>query len=261
MSNNYKTQNTAFAPQGTSWFISDLHLAPEETRITAGFYDFMLQPQAGDTLFILGDFFNYWIGDDVPHPYTDKIKQLLKATSERGVKIYIMHGNRDFLIGERFCEESGCELLDDPTLIELNGEPTLLMHGDSLCTRDEAYMEFRQMARNPDWQAEFLGKSIEERIAFANQARDESQSSNSMKDESIMDVTPDEVDLALTQNQCRHMIHGHTHRPNIHQWETQGEQRQRLVLGDWYSKGWYLKVDSDGFDFVQFDLPRIDESN
>jgi len=253
--NNNKQQNI-LTPKGTCWFISDLHLAPEETRITAGFFDFILQPQAGDTLFILGDFFNYWIGDDVEHPYTEQIKQVLKATADRGVCIYIMHGNRDFLIGSQFCQQSGSTLLPDPTLIDLKGEATLLMHGDSLCTRDTDYMQFRKMARNPAWQAEFLGKTIEERLAFANQARSESESSNSMKDDEIMDVTADEVDIALEQHNCKHMIHGHTHRPNIHQWSKNGEQRQRIVLGDWYKKGWYLKHDGNQLDFVQFDLPR-----
>ena len=242
----------------TTWFISDLHLAPEETRITAGFMDFLLQPQAGDSLYILGDFFNYWIGDDLEHPYTEQIKQLLKATSDRGVKLFFMHGNRDFLIGQRFCEESGCTLLDDPTVITLGGEPAILMHGDSLCTKDEAYMQFRTMARNPEWQAQFLSKPIEDRIAFAQQARNESKSSNSMKDDAIMDVTPEEVDKALLSLQCARMIHGHTHRPATHQWNVQGQAMERIVLGDWYTKGWYLKVEGDQFDLVEFDLPLVD---
>jgi len=240
----------------TSWFISDLHLAPEESRITAGFMDFLLEPQSGDDLYILGDFFNYWIGDDLEHPYIEQIKQLLRATSERGVNLYFMHGNRDFLIGQDFCNDTGCTLLEDPTLVEIGGAPALLMHGDSLCTKDLAYMEFRAMARNPEWQNEFLSKSIEDRVAFAQQARDESKSSNSMKDEAIMDVTPEEVDKALVSANCRRMIHGHTHRPATHNWESNGQQLQRIVLGDWYTKGWYLKVENNQFDLVEFDLPE-----
>jgi len=240
----------------TSWFISDLHLAPEESRITAGFMDFLLEPQSGDDLYILGDFFNYWIGDDLEHPYIEQIKQLLRATSERGVNLYFMHGNRDFLIGQDFCNDTGCTLLEDPTLVEIGGAPALLMHGDSLCTKDLAYMEFRAMARNPEWQNEFLSKSIEDRVAFAQQARDESKSSNSMKDEAIMDVTPEEVDKALLSANCRRMIHGHTHRPAVHNWESNGQQLQRIVLGDWYTKGWYLKVENNQFDLVEFDLPE-----
>lgn len=239
----------------STWFISDLHLAPEETRITAGFLDFMLEPQAGDTLYILGDFFNYWIGDDVKHPYIQQIQQVLKATKDRGVDVYFMHGNRDFLIGETFCKDAGMTLLNDPTVIDLNGEPVVLMHGDSLCTLDEAYMAFRKMARNPQWQQQFLSQSIEERIAFAQKARDESQSSNSMKDESIMDVTPAEVDIELKRLEAKRMIHGHTHRPATHNWQHNGTEFERIVLGDWYKKGWYLKVDNGQYDLVEFDLP------
>ncbi|MFY0639573.1 MAG: UDP-2,3-diacylglucosamine diphosphatase [Bermanella sp.] len=241
----------------STWFISDLHLAPEETRITAGFLDFMLEPQAGDSLYILGDFFNYWIGDDVKHPYIQQIQQVLKATKDRGVDLYFMHGNRDFLIGDAFCKASGMTLLNDPTVITLNGEPVVLMHGDSLCTRDEAYMAFRKMARDPQWQQQFLSQSIEERIAFAQKARDESQSSNSMKDESIMDVTPTEVDIELTKLNSKRMIHGHTHRPAIHNWQFNGNELERIVLGDWYEKGWYLKVENGQYDLVEFDLPAV----
>lgn len=239
----------------STWFISDLHLAPEETRITAGFLDFMLEPQSGDTLYILGDFFNYWIGDDLAHPYSKQIQQILKATQERGVTLYFMHGNRDFLIGEAFCKTAGMTLLNDPTVINLNDEPVVLMHGDSLCTRDEPYMEFRKMARNPQWQQEFLSQSIEARIAFAQKARSESQSSTSMKDEDIMDVTPSEVDVELTKHQATRMIHGHTHRPAVHNWQYKDQDRERIVLGDWYTKGWYLKVDNGQYDLVEFDLP------
>jgi UDP-2,3-diacylglucosamine hydrolase len=242
----------------TCWFISDLHLAPEETRITAGFMDFLLEPQSGDDLYILGDFFNYWIGDDLEHPYTEQIKQLLKATSDRGVNVFFMHGNRDFLIGQDFCTDTACTLLEDPTLVNIGGEPALLMHGDSLCTKDLAYMEFRSMARNPEWQKAFLSKSIEERVAFAQQARDESQSSNSMKDEDIMDVTPEEVDKILLEHSCSRMIHGHTHRPAVHNWEVNGQKLERIVLGDWYTKGWYLKVENNQFDLVEFDLPEAE---
>jgi len=238
----------------STWFISDLHLAPEETRITAGFLDFMLEPQQGDDLYILGDFFNYWIGDDYQDPYIDQIQQVLKATSERGVNIFFMHGNRDFLVGERFCKQSGMKLLQDPTVIKLNNEPVLLSHGDSLCTRDKPYMEFRKMARSPEWQKQFLNQSIEDRTAYAQKARAESQSNNSMKNVDIMDVTPSEVDKILNQYNCSRMIHGHTHRPAIHKWENEGIKQERIVLGDWYTKGWYLKVDTS-YELIEFDLP------
>lgn len=239
----------------STWFISDLHLAPEETRITAGFLDFMLEPQQGDDLYILGDFFNYWIGDDYQDAYIDQIQQVLKATSDRGVNIFFMHGNRDFLVGERFCKASGMTLLHDPTVIQLNNEPVLISHGDSLCTRDKAYMEFRKMARSPEWQKQFLSQSIEDRTAFAEKARAESQSNNSMKNDDIMDVTPSEVDKVLNQYSCTRMIHGHTHRPAVHKWESNRIKQERIVLGDWYAKGWYLKVNSD-YHLVDFNLPH-----
>lgn len=239
----------------THWFISDLHLAPEETRITAGFLDFMLEPQDGDHLYILGDFFNYWLGDDVPHPYIDNIKNVLKATTERGVKLFFMHGNRDFLIGEQFCKDTHITLLEDPSIITLNDEPVLLMHGDSLCTLDTEYMAFREMVRSQKWQAQFLGQSLEDRLAFANKARDESQKGNAIKEQTIMDVTKSEVDASLTKANVTRLIHGHTHRPAIHDFDLDGANAQRIVLGDWYSHGWYLKVNEQGYRLVDFDLP------
>lgn len=239
----------------THWFISDLHLAPEETRITAGFLDFLLQPQEGDCLYILGDFFNYWLGDDFPHPYIQSIKDVLKATSERGVKLFFMHGNRDFLIGEQFCQDTHITLLKDPSLITLNGEPVLLMHGDSLCTLDTAYMAFRKMVRGQEWQTQFLNQSIEDRLVFANKARDESQKDNAQKEQTIMDVTSSEVDKALLEANVTRLIHGHTHRPAIHDFDLQGANAQRIVLGDWYTQGWYLKVNEQGYRLVDFDLP------
>lgn len=239
----------------THWFISDLHLAPEETRITAGFLDFMLEPQDGDHLYILGDFFNYWLGDDVPHPYIDSIKNVLKATTERGVKLFFMHGNRDFLIGEQFCKDTHITLLEDPSIITLNDEPVLLMHGDSLCTLDTEYMAFREMVRSQEWQAQFLGQSLEDRLAFANKARDESQKGNAIKEQTIMDVTKSEVDTSLTKANVTRLIHGHTHRPAIHDFDLDGANAQRIVLGDWYSHGWYLKVNEQGYRLVDFDLP------
>lgn len=239
----------------TTWFISDLHLAIEETAITAGFYGFLLEPQSGDTLYILGDFFNYWVGDDVDDEYANEIKQALKATSDRGVKIFIMHGNRDFLIGETFCKQSDCTLLNDPTLINLDGEPVLLLHGDSLCTNDLEYMEFRAMARGDAWKNNFLSQPIEARIAYAVTARKQSQKTNNTKDMSIMDVTPHAVSQILNEHNCARMIHGHTHRPATHDWQEGGQDMQRIVLGDWYTHGWYLKVENGEYQNIKFDLP------
>ena len=241
----------------TTWFISDLHLALEETRITAGFYEFILEPQLGDSLYILGDFFNYWVGDDVTDEYANQIKQTLKATAERGVQIFIMHGNRDFLIGEKFCQESHCTLLNDPTLIDLDGEPVLLLHGDSLCTKDLEYMAFRKVARGTPWKEDFLSQPIEDRIAYAEMARKQSQENNHIKDMSTMDVTSEAVNKALNEHASTRMIHGHTHRPNIHNWTENGKDCERIVLGDWYTHGWYLKVENGEYQNIKFDLPSI----
>jgi len=239
----------------STWFISDLHLAPEETRITAGFLNFMLEPQSGDALYILGDFFNYWVGDDVSDPYADQIAQVLKATSDRGIDIFFMHGNRDFLLGESFCQRSGMTFLPEPSVITLNQEPVVIMHGDSLCTKDLDYIAFRNMARGTAWQTNFLSQPIKDRKAFAEKARKESQANNSMKDPSLMDVTQSEVDNLLDQSNSVRLIHGHTHRPATHNWQFNGQDRVRIVLGDWYTKGWYLKVDND-YQLVEFDLPE-----
>jgi UDP-2,3-diacylglucosamine hydrolase len=240
-----------------TWFISDLHLALEESRITAGFFDFLLEPQAGDTLYILGDFFNYWVGDDVQDTYADQIKQALKATSARGVKLFIMHGNRDFLIGQTFCQQSACTLLNDPTLIDLDGEPVLLLHGDSLCTKDQEYMDFRKLARGKEWQEDFLSQTVANRIAYAQTARKQSQANNYIKDMSTMDVTPDAVSKALGENNCTRMIHGHTHQPTTHKWIENGQNCERIVLGDWYNHGWYLKVENGHYQNIKFDLPIV----
>lgn len=239
----------------TTWFISDLHLALEESRITAGFLNFLLEPQKGDELYILGDFFNYWVGDDIEDDYADQIKQALKVTADRGVIISIMHGNRDFLIGDLFCQQSGCTLLTDPTLIQLADQPALLLHGDSLCLADTEYQAFRQLARSEKWKQDFISKPITDRVAFAESARKQSQNYNSIKDDVMMDVTPEAVQNILNEYNCTRMIHGHTHRPAFHNWENENKEFERIVLGDWYSHGYYLKVEGHVFDMVKFDLP------
>ncbi len=239
----------------TSWFISDLHLAPEETRITAGFLDFLSKTQSTQHLYILGDFFNYWVGDDIVDPYVESIKQALQDTAKRGVKLFFMHGNRDFLVGKQFCNDINATLLDDPTLVNLNGEAVLLMHGDSLCTKDQEYMQFRSMVRSKDWQQNFLSQSVADRLAFAQKAREESLKGNAMKDMAILDVTLSEVNKLMTDHNVTRMIHGHTHRPNTHNFKHQAKPMQRIVLGDWYTQGWYLKVDELGYHLVDFDLP------
>lgn len=223
-------------------FISDLHLEEERPAISRAFFHFLEHDAANaDALYILGDFFESWIGDDDSSPLIDAVKQALKALSERGCQLYFMHGNRDFLVGQDFCKAIGATLLCDPTVIELDGEPTLLMHGDSLCTGDAEYMQFREMARSPAWQQQVLSKSLDERRALATQLRMASSEANSNKAEDIMDVTPQEVLEQLRQHGCRRLIHGHTHRPARHALTLDGRAAERIVLGDWDQRGWVLE--------------------
>jgi UDP-2,3-diacylglucosamine hydrolase len=224
------------------YFISDLHLTPEKPAMTAGFLAFIQQLDDAEALYILGDFFEVWIGDDITTELTRQVEQALADLSQRGCHIFIMHGNRDFLLGSDFCQRIGGSLINEYTIIALGDSKILLLHGDSLCTRDTEYQQVRQMFRNPQWQQQFLSQSIDDRIAFARKVRDQSQKSGQMKDNDIMDVTLSEVDQALDEANVNSMIHGHTHRPATHQWQQQGAQRQRWVLGDWSdSHGWMIR--------------------
>ncbi|MCP5325750.1 MAG: UDP-2,3-diacylglucosamine diphosphatase [Oceanospirillaceae bacterium] len=240
-----------------SYFISDLHLEPGQPQILRGLQHLLGQLQAGDKLYLLGDIFEYWIGDDVSNGFVDGIKTLLREHSQRGITLYFMHGNRDFLVGQSFCQQSGATLLPDPSIVDVNGEKVLLMHGDSLCTRDTAYMQFRQMARNPQWQAMFLGKTPQERIEFANAARKESQAKgqqNMAAAAEILDVTPEEVPLIMAQHGVTTLIHGHTHRPAVHNLQVNGQAARRIVLGDWYNKGWMLHNRAGELQLESFEL-------
>jgi UDP-2,3-diacylglucosamine hydrolase len=223
------------------YFISDLHLEPAQKAITDGFLSFLDSLNDAEELYILGDFFEVWIGDDFSNEYIELINQALQQCSAKGTRIYFMHGNRDFLVGQAWCDKAHCELLDESKLITLGDETVLLMHGDSLCTDDTEYMKVRVMLRNPQWQEQLLAKSIPERIEFAKQVRSESKESQKGKSYDIMDVNQEAVDDALSTANCATMIHGHTHRPKIHHWELKGENRIRYVLGDWGDKGWFIK--------------------
>ena len=218
-------------------FISDLHLDPRRPAITALFLDFLTGLASGESLFILGDLFEAWIGDDEDDPHYQHILQHLRSTTERGVAIAVMHGNRDFLLGEGFARATGCALLKDPTRIELAGEPVLLMHGDTLCIDDQEYQQFRALVRNPDWQAEFLAKPLLERRQIAAHLRETSRQRTGEKDMNIMDVNSRAVADAMQAHGVRRLIHGHTHRPAIHDFDLDGHSVQRIVLGDWYEQG------------------------
>jgi UDP-2,3-diacylglucosamine hydrolase len=226
-------------------FISDVHLSPQRPDITQAFYHFLNTTAANaDSLYILGDFFDAWVGDDDDTPVFREIEAALagynrvKSGSQR---VYFMHGNRDFMIGEEFAERTGITLLDDPTVIELNGIRAMLMHGDSLCTLDQEYMSFRKIVRNPEWHKEIMQKPLAERKALAAQMKSSSQSMNSIKAEDIMDVTPQEVTKLMHEYGASLLIHGHTHRPNRHRIKLDNQvDAERIVLGDWHQKGWYL---------------------
>ncbi|MGH8369747.1 MAG: UDP-2,3-diacylglucosamine diphosphatase [Gammaproteobacteria bacterium] len=230
----------------TTLFISDLHLDPVRPQITDAFLQFLTdEARRAESLYILGDFFEVWIGDDDPDPHHARVMTGLRELSDAGVPVYFMHGNRDFLIGEGFAKLTGCRILPDPTLIELQGTPTLLMHGDTLCTDDTEYQRFRSMVRDPAWQQTFLSKPLEERRAFAAKARSESQSQTRQKAESIMDVNQQAVEKIMLQHDVTRLIHGHTHRPAIHHFTSGSKPSTRIVLGDWYEQKSLLRVDAE----------------
>lgn len=240
-------------------FISDLHLDPERPAITDLFLDFLGTRALGsEALYILGDLFEAWIGDDDRGAMNDAVCQGLKACTEAGTPVFVMHGNRDFLLGAAFTERCGCALLDDPTRIELYGTPTLLMHGDLLCTDDTEYMGFRDMVRNPGWQEALLAKPLDERRRMAQEMRASSREQTSGKAESIMDVNAGAVDRVMTEHHVRRLIHGHTHRPALHDLKVAGHQAQRIVLGDWYERGSVLVCSPAGCELQDLEMQRAD---
>jgi UDP-2,3-diacylglucosamine hydrolase len=239
----------------TTLFISDLHLDPARPDVARAFLHFIENqaPQA-EALYILGDFFEAWIGDDLQHPFVDSVKQSLRTLTDTGIPVFLMHGNRDFLIGEQFCAETGCQLLEDPTLLELYGRKVLLMHGDTLCTRDVDYLAFRQMVRVPTWQTDFLSKSLTERLAIAENVRAASKQKTSELQYDIMDVTQSEVEKVMTEQDVQLLIHGHTHRPAVHQLKINGKPAERVVLGDWHTAGWLIRFSETGYELEDFPL-------
>ena len=229
----------------TTLFISDLHLEESRPDITGAFLGFLKTHAMGvEQLYILGDFFEAWIGDDERTPLQEQVAAALRKVRDSGTEIFLMHGNRDFLIGNDYCERAGATLLDDPTVIELYGTPVLLMHGDSLCTADVEYQKFRANMRNPQMQKMMLARPLEDRQQMARQLRQMSMAKNQGKAEDIMDVTPEEVVKELEHHGAQLMIHGHTHRPAIHDLEANGEPARRIVLGDWDTHVWWLEARS-----------------
>ncbi len=231
----------------TTLFISDLHLEVNQPEIGEQFLNFLNgEARGAEALYILGDLFEVWLGDDDPNPYYATMKTALRDLADTGVPMYFMHGNRDFMIGKDFATETGVEILDDPTIADLYGESVLLCHGDSLCTDDVEYQQVRAMTRNPDWQAMMLAKSIEERIAFAMQAREDSKARGESVSDEIMDVNQDAVIALLREHGVTTLLHGHTHRPAIHDVDLGDRSAKRIVLGDWYEQGSIVRWDTNG---------------
>ncbi len=235
--------------------ISDLHLEEERPDITRAFLHFLAtRARQAEALYILGDFFEVWIGDDAMTPFQQSIADALRALSERGTRIYLMHGNRDFMLGKGFCRAAGCTLLGDPSVVELGGERVLLMHGDSLCTRDEGYMRLRRLLRNPLSLFILRHLPLSTRRKLARKLRNESRAQTRMKASDIIDVTPELIPRVLAEHGVRTLIHGHTHRPATHELEVDGRPARRIVLGDWDQQGWALQADESGFQQAPFDL-------
>ena len=240
----------------TTLLISDLHLHPGAPEVTEGFLAWLEARADGlGALYILGDFFEAWIGDDLLDlgdadptgnvALARRVAEALHRLAAGGTAIRLMHGNRDFLLGERFAEQAGATLLADPAVIDLGGTPVLLMHGDSLCTRDTTYMAFRAQARDPQWQRQVLAMPIQDRLALAQALRQQSGEATSNKADDIMDVTPEEVIRAMRDQGVTTLIHGHTHRPAVHELEIDGRPARRYVLGDWRpGQGWEIVVEN-----------------
>ncbi|HJU08091.1 MAG TPA: UDP-2,3-diacylglucosamine diphosphatase [Rhodanobacteraceae bacterium] len=237
-------------------FISDLHLDDSRPRIVELFESFLAsEARDADALYILGDLFEAYIGydDDVPLPA--RVASALRSASDSGVPVFFIAGNRDFLLGESYAQRAGMQLLDDGTVVDLYGTPTLILHGDTLCTDDAAYLAFRSQVRDPAWQKMFLSQPLSARRAFAAKARDASRAHVSQTNMAIMDVNRHAVEAALRGASVTRMIHGHTHRPAIHDFELDGEKAQRIVLGDWYEQGSVLRVTPDAIELTGLQGP------
>jgi len=231
-----------------SLFISDLHLSADRPEVLSAFVEFLVTTAAhAEALYILGDLFEYWAGDDdLDDPFNRQVVAALASLRAGGTALYLMHGNRDFLMGKALASACGAHLLPDTSLIDLHGTPTLLMHGDTLCTDDTAYMAFRAQVRDPQWQQAFLAQPLPQRKAQIEQLREQSRLAQRQKTAEIMDVNAESVINTLRQRNYPRLIHGHTHRPALHVLEIDGCLCERWVLPDWYEQGGYLRCDEQG---------------
>jgi len=232
-------------------FISDLHIDETRPAVLAGLQRLIdTEAQDVDSLVILGDLVEVWVGDDDDGPTADAVREVLSKASRR-CALYVMHGNRDFLLGEKFARDTGAVLIDDPTVMEVDGERILTAHGDAYCTRDQAYQALRATLRSDAWQSNVLASSLAERRSLAASMRAQSVAANENKADNIMDVTPAAIDAAMDEAGVALMVHGHTHRPAIHPLDG---ARRRVVLGDWDRCGWKLRLDHGDVELCCFPL-------
>ena len=235
----------------TSWFASDLHLDPSTPDIAARFLRFLAGPVRGSrSLFLLGDLFEAWVGDDDPEPAHREVIAAIAAVARAGTLVFVMRGNRDFLIGERFCAESGAILLEDPALVTVAGAPALLSHGDGLCVDDRAYQKLRALVRDESVRAGFARLPLDARRRLATEAREGSREHLAGAVDYITDVNQSAVETLMRDADVGLMIHGHTHRPGIHRFESDGNARTRIVLGAWHERAMILRADSSSYELV-----------
>ena len=234
-------------------FIADLHLQTEEPAITDGCLRFLQgEARQADAMYILGDLFEAWIGDDDPNPLHQQIASAIKAVVDAGVPCYFIHGNRDFLVGQRFARQSGMLLLAEEERLDLYGREVLIMHGDTLCTDDPGYLAFRAKVHTPWIQRLFLALPLLIRRRIAARMRADSKAANSSKSMDIMDVNPQAVVDVMERHHVQWLIHGHTHRPAVHELQANGQPAWRVVLGAWHSEGSMVKVTPDDVELIHF---------
>ncbi len=237
----------------TVLFISDLHLTAGDAKTTRRFVEFMEGPaRAAERLYILGDLFEAWIGDDDDDPRIVPIVAALRDLTTAGIACAIMHGNRDFLLGRAFCARTGCRLLGDYERVTLFGQPVLLTHGDLLCTDDTRYMTLRGELRSAAWQRDFLAKSLAERRQIASDLRQLSATEIAQKSDYIMDVNQGAVERTMREHGVKLLLHGHTHRPGVHRFELDGKEAVRIVLGPWYHEASIVRWSAAGFALESF---------